>query len=72
MVKFGRSVFYLFSCMVKYPAVRFSIYLAVWIRPYGQVRPKFNNLKKYLQNVFILVATRLLLVENHSSRHIFL
>ena len=30
--------FYLFSHLVKYSVIRLSIYSAVWIRPYGQVR----------------------------------
>ena len=38
MVKFSRSVFYLFGCLVNYSAVRFSIYTVVWIRSYVQVR----------------------------------
>ena len=38
MVKFGQSVFYLLGRLVKYSAVPFSIYSAVWIRPSGQVR----------------------------------
>ena len=38
LVKFGRSVFYLFGRLVKYSAVQFSIYLVVWIRPTVQVR----------------------------------
>ena len=37
LVKFGHSVLYLFGCLIKNLAVRFSIYSAVWIRPYGQV-----------------------------------
>ena len=37
MVKFCHSVFDLFSCKVKNSAIRFSIYLAVWIRSNGQV-----------------------------------
>ena len=40
MVKFGHLVFYLFGHWVEYSAVRFSIYSAVWIGPYGQVRLK--------------------------------
>ena len=32
---------YLFGRLIKNLAVRFSIYLAVWIRPYGQVRKKY-------------------------------
>ena len=35
---FGRSVFYLFSRLVNNSAVWFSIYSAVWIRPYVEVR----------------------------------
>ena len=38
MVKLGHLVFYLFSRLVLFLAVRFSIYSAVWIRPFGQVR----------------------------------
>ena len=34
---FGRPVFYLFGHSVRFSAVRFSIYSAVWIGPYGQV-----------------------------------
>ena len=40
LVKFGSSVFDFFGRLVKYLAVRFSIYSAVWIRPYGQVQSK--------------------------------
>ena len=38
MVIFGRLVFYLFGRLVNNSAVRFSIYSAVWIRPYVEVR----------------------------------
>ena len=38
MVIFGRSVFYLFGRLVNNSAVQFSIYSAVWIRPYVEVR----------------------------------
>ena len=38
MVIFGRSVFYLFSRLVNNSDVRFYIFLAVWIRPYVEVR----------------------------------
>ena len=41
--KFSCSVFYLFSHSVKFLAVQFSIYSAVWIRPYRQVR--YYNIK---------------------------
>ena len=50
IVKFGRSVFF-------YSAVRFSIYSAFWIRPYGPVRQSrvvtvlctFNSMVVHLQ-----------------------
>ena len=38
MVIFGRSVFYLFGRLVNNSAVQFSIFSAVWIRPYVEVR----------------------------------
>ena len=37
MVIFGRSVFYLFGRLVNKSAIRFSIFSAVWIRPYVEV-----------------------------------
>ena len=37
MVIFGRSVFYLFGRLVNNSAVQFSIFSAVWIRPYVEV-----------------------------------
>ena len=46
MVIFGHLVFYLFGHLVNNSAVRFSIYSAVWIRPYVEVRfqTEDNNL----------------------------
>ena len=38
MVKFGRSVSYLFGRLVNYSAFQFSIYSAIWIRPSVPVR----------------------------------
>ena len=38
LVKFGRSVLYLLGRLVKYSAVQFSIYSALWIRPTVHVR----------------------------------
>ena len=40
MVKFGRSVSYLFGPLVNYSAFQFSIYSAVWIQPSVPVREK--------------------------------
>ena len=55
MVIFGRSVFYLFGRLVNNSAVRFSIFSAVWIRPYVEVRTEIPSIvKKLLYNKYIL------------------
>ena len=41
MVKFSRSFYYLFGCLVNYSAFQFSIYSAIWIRPSVPVRNFF-------------------------------
>ena len=38
MVKFGPSVFYLFSPSVEYSVLQFSIYSVIWIRSTVQVQ----------------------------------
>ena len=38
MVIFGRLVFYLFGRLVNNSAIQFSIFSAIWIRPYVEVR----------------------------------
>ena len=45
MVIFGPSVFYFFGPLVICSALRFSIFLALWIRPYGPVQ--FLALEKF-------------------------
>ena len=47
MVIFGRLVFYLFGRLVNNSAVLFSIYSAVWIRPYVEEYVDTLNGKKH-------------------------
>ena len=52
LIKFGHSVFDLFSRLVKNSAVWFCIYSAVWIRLYGQVRLKPVNYCHFIVQYF--------------------
>ena len=52
MVIFGPLVFCLFGPSVKFSAVQFSIYSAVWIRPTVQVRWFFLKLGELFLNLF--------------------
>ena len=53
MVKVGPPIFYLFDHLVKNLAVQFCNYLALWLRPYGQVRFSIALISRNLKSDFL-------------------